>query len=110
MASMHGFSPAALEHYRKAVLDPARGARLEAAADALKKLGVEVGGRTYKRVPAGLPADYARAEWLRHSSLHAGFEQPLHEQVFSARLPELCFEHYERFAPLQQWLVDVLPE
>ena len=112
-AGMHGFSPAALERYRQAVVDPARGAKLEAVAEALnKQAGVELGGRTYKRVPAGLPADHSRADWLRHSSLYAASELalPAADKVFSDQLPGLCFEHYARFAPLQQWLVDLLPE
>jgi hypothetical protein len=28
----------------------------------------------------------------------------------SSRLPELCFEHYPRRAPLHPWLIDLLPE
>ena len=110
---MHSFSAAALERYRQAVVNPDRGARLEAVADALKKhAGVEVGGQTYRRVPAGLPADHARADWLRHSSLYAASELalPAADKVFSDQLPGLCFEHYARLAPLQQWLVDLLPE
>jgi hypothetical protein len=57
-----------------------------------------------------LPGGHPRAEWLGHSGLSAAFEQPVPEQTFSDRLPELCFEHAARFAPLQQWLVDLLPE
>jgi hypothetical protein len=111
-AGMHGFSEAALERYRQAVLDPAHGAGLEAAVHAVKaQPGVEVAAQTYKRVPNGLPADHPRAEWLRHSSLYAAFEQPLPaDQVFSDALSEVCFEQYERLKPLQQWLVDVFPQ
>ncbi|SRR6266566_1256098 len=57
-----------------------------------------------------LPGGHPRAEWLGHSGLSAAFEQPVPEQTFSDRLPELCFEHDARLAPLQQWLVDLLPE
>ena len=111
-AGMHRFSEAALERYRQAVLDPAHGPRLEAAVRAVQaQPAVEVGGQTYKRVPAGLPADHPRANLLRHTSLFAAFEQPLPEhQLFDAQLPGHCFEHFQRFAPLQQWLVDILPQ
>jgi uncharacterized protein (TIGR02453 family) len=110
-AGMHAFSPAVLERYRQAVVDPARGAGLEAAAEALRQYpGVELdGGRTYKRVPPGLPADHPRAEWLRHSSLFAACEQPVPDRLFSDQFPSLCFEQFERLAPLQRWLVDLLP-
>ena len=109
-AGMHSFSPVALECYRQAVMDPVTCARLEAVANTLKKhKGVEVGGQKYKRVPGGLPADHPRADWLRHDSLHAVFDQPA-DTVLSDQLPGLCFAHYECLAPLEQWLVDLLPD
>jgi hypothetical protein len=30
-------------------------------------------------------------------------------QLFSDQAVQLCFEHFRRLAPLQQWLVDLLP-
>ena len=55
-AGMHAFSAeGALERYRQAVLDPERGPLPKAAAEAV---GMDrIRGRTYKRVPHGLPAD-----------------------------------------------------
>ena len=35
-------------------------------------------------------------------------EIPLPAEAFSDQLPGLCFAHYRRVAPLQQWLVDLL--
>src|SRR5579859_753495 len=110
-AGMHAFPETALHRYRQAVLDPARGAQLEAAVHAVKadQLGVEIGGQTFKRVPAGLPADHARAEWLKHGALYAASEQPATtDLVCSSGFPSVCFEHFARLAPLQRWLVDVL--
>jgi uncharacterized protein (TIGR02453 family) len=110
-AGIHGFSDAALERYRQAVLDPELGARLEATVQAITtQAGVEVGAQTLKRVPAHLPAEHPRAAWLRYSGLYAAIDQPLRDEIFTDRLPGLCFEQYERLAPLQQWLVDVLAE
>ncbi len=110
-AGMHGFTDGALERYRQAVLDEERGAQLEQAARAVgARPGVEIGGQSYKRVPAGLPADHPRAEWLRYSGLVAGSEQPLPNEVFSNPLPGLCFEHYKRVASIQQWLNDLLAD
>jgi hypothetical protein len=70
---------------------------------------------TVRALPAGQPS----AEWLRcGGGLTAACEPPvpeqfserLPEQMMSSRLPELCFEHYPRRAPLHPWLIDLLPE
>jgi hypothetical protein len=88
-------------------LDETQGPGLNAAAEVIQ---TKVHGRTYKKVPAGLPAAHLRAYWLRHSGLFAEFEQPLPPQVFSAQLTQLCFEQSQRLRPLQQWLVELLPD
>ena len=106
-AGMHAFSDRALERYRQAVLDDAQAARLEHAVSAIG-VPVSLGGRTYKRVPQGLPADHPRADLLRHSGLFAETEQPVPAELFSDRLPEVCLEHYQRVAPIQRWLVELL--
>jgi uncharacterized protein (TIGR02453 family) len=108
-AGMHAFSAeGALDRYRQAVVDPDRGQQLKAAAHAV---GMDrIRGRTYKRVPHGLPADHARADWLRHSGLFAEIDQPLPPELYTPALPELCFEQFARLAPLEQWLVDLLRE
>ena len=108
-AGMHAFSAEGmLKRYRQAVLDPERGPRLEAAACAV---GMDrMRGRTYKRVPHGLPADHPRADWLRHGGLYAEIDQPLPRELYTPALPELCFEQFARLAPLQLWLVDLLRE
>src|SRR5436309_829613 len=94
-AGIHAFPDTALARYRQAVLDDAQAARLDAAARAI---GCEVGGQTYKRVPAGFPANHPRAAWLRHSGLFASVTRPVAEQVFSSRLANLCFDHFARLA------------
>jgi uncharacterized protein (TIGR02453 family) len=107
-AGMHAFSAdGVLERYRQAVLDPVRGDQLVAAAEAV---GLEhIGGRTYSRTPRGLPADHPRADWLRHSGLYveATF-QPVPPEVFTAAFPTFCRDQFQRYRPLQQWLVDLL--
>jgi uncharacterized protein (TIGR02453 family) len=106
-AGIHAFSDAALERYRAAVLDRELGGRLEHLA---RGLPGPVQGQTYKRVPVGFPADHPRAEWLRHGGLYAATEQGVSDVLFSSAFPEACVAQFERLAPLQQWLVDVLPE
>ena len=107
-AGMHAFAAdGVLERFRQAVLDPVRGDQLVAAADAV---GLErVHGRTYARPPRGLPADHPRADWLRHSGLYAERTiQPPPSELFMAACPSFCLDQFERFRPLQQWLVDLL--
>jgi uncharacterized protein (TIGR02453 family) len=105
-AGMHAFPEQALESYRRAVLDDSRGTALEAAAE---RCGTEIGGRTYKRVPAGLPAEHPRADWLRHSGLFAEVSlEPVPQDAFSEAFPEWCLAQYTRVAPLQRWLVELL--
>jgi hypothetical protein len=40
----------------------------------------------------------------------ADFDQPLPPQVFSAALTEMCLANFQRLQPLQQWLVEQLPD
>jgi hypothetical protein len=49
-----------------------------------------------------------RADWLRHGGLFASTEQPVPVELFSDQAVRLCFEQYQRLAPLQNWLVDAL--
>jgi uncharacterized protein (TIGR02453 family) len=106
-AGMHAFSAnGALERFRQAVLDDVAGQRLD---DAVRQTGHQaVGGRTYKRVPRGLPQQHPRANWLRHSGLFVQTQQPVPPDLFTPNLPQLCTDQFERFAPVQRWLVDLL--
>ena len=52
----------------------AKGAALAATVAKLRKAGYEVGTESYKKTPAGIPADHPRAALLRHGGLHAGWE------------------------------------
>ena len=76
----------------------------------LNSQGLEIGGQTHKRVPPCLPANHPRAEWLRHSGLFAATERPLPGDLFSSELAGVCVTQFQRVAPLQQWLVDLLVE
>jgi hypothetical protein len=106
---MHAFTAeGALDRFRQAVLDEGRGAALETAAQAV---GIErVRGRTYSRVPRGLPVDHPRADWLRHSGLFAEetFE-PTPHQLFTPAAVDFCLDQFRRFRPVLQWLVELLP-
>ena len=61
-----------------------------------------------KGIATGLPANHPRAEWLQYRGLFATSEQPLPAETFTEKLPKMCFDRFQRVAPLQQWLVDLL--
>jgi hypothetical protein len=103
---MHHFTEAGLARYRQSMMDSEDGARLLRALDAID---VDVAGQTFRRVPAGLPADHPRARWLLYSGLFAAIQQPIPPELFTEQLPRVCFDQFWRLAPLQQWLVDILP-
>jgi uncharacterized protein (TIGR02453 family) len=92
--------------FRRAVVDPKLGKELQAILAALAKRNVyEIGGRHYKRVPAGYDPGHPNAELLKHNGLYAGCELKIPEELFSARLVDFCFDRYEALAPLHRWLV-----
>lgn len=110
-AGMHSFSAdGVLERYREAVLDDARGQRLQ---DAAERVGQQhIRGRTYKRPLSSLaPKDHPRSDWLRHSGLSAETEfQPAPEPLFTPQAADWCFDQLRAFEPIQGWLVDLLCE
>src|SRR5262249_35835244 len=107
---MHHFEDPLLGRYRQAVVDPIRGEALGRAIEQVRAAGpYDLGGEHYKRVPAGLPADHARADLLRHAGLYAGVELlPLPPEVHGPALLDLCAEHWTRMRPLQDWLVELV--
>jgi uncharacterized protein (TIGR02453 family) len=105
-AGMHNFSEPALTAYRTALTDAQQARRLAQAIDTLGPHN-EVGGKTLKRTPQGFSGD---PELLKYTGLHASTSlEPVPAQTFSSALPEFCLAHYRRLAPLQQWLVTILP-
>jgi hypothetical protein len=95
-----------LEHYRSAVVHPEFGAELREIADDITALdGYSLGGRHYRRVPAGFPADHPNADLLLHRGLYAGTEGPIPEELYSDRLIDFCLERLSRMAGLHRWLV-----
>src|SRR5919202_2803313 len=80
-AGMHRFERPALERYREAVAAPSRGAALERAAGAVAEAGYELGGRDYKRIPAGYDVPPERTDLLLHGGLYAGLETAVPDEA-----------------------------
>jgi uncharacterized protein (TIGR02453 family) len=103
-AGMHGFEPEALARYRKAVMDPKRGPALEKIVASLRKDGYDVGTESYKKVPAGVPADHPRAALLRHGGLHAGWEGKHPAALKKPAFVGFVADHFAAVAPIHRWL------
>ncbi len=107
-AGMHGFDKDMLAAYRLAVADDDLGVELLEAVSAVESAGdYEIGGEHYKRVPRGYDADHPRAKWLKHNGLFATSGDLDRTPVTSPDLPDIIFAHFQKMAPIQQWLVKV---
>ena len=103
---MYMIADSVLGRYRKAVVDPKRGAEIGKIVAAIRAMpGYTVEGQHYKRVPAGFDTGHPNAELLKHKGLYAGHETKIPEEFFSARLVEYCFERFEPILPLHRWLM-----
>jgi uncharacterized protein (TIGR02453 family) len=106
-AGMHRFEGDMLTRYREAVADSRRGGELRRAVERLDD-AYTLGGRTYKRLPAGYDVDPGRADLLLHSGLYVGLDIALPPQTHTPSFPEFCAAHYRRMAPVQEWLVALM--
>jgi uncharacterized protein (TIGR02453 family) len=102
-SGMHHFDKAQLERYRQAVADRS-GAVLQRDVERLRAAGYELGGRRYKRQPAGFEAPAERAELLLHDGVYGWIQTPVPEETFDGRFPSFCANHYRRLAPLNEFL------
>lgn len=106
-AGMHRFERPVLERYREAVADPSRGGALERAVGVVAEAGYELGGRHYKRVPAGYDVPPERTDLLLHDGLYAGVETAIPPEAHARDFPAFCAGHYRKLAPLVDWLAEL---
>ncbi|MCP4415152.1 MAG: DUF2461 domain-containing protein [Chloroflexi bacterium] len=104
---MYGFPKPMLAAYRQAVADDKLGAELVEVVTAVQNAGYSISGEHYKRVPRGFAADHPRADWLRYAALHASSQNIPPNIVTSTQFMDVCFDHFEKMAPIQRWLVKV---
>ena len=104
---MHGFSRPMLTAYREAVVDEELGPALTDIVQTIRAAGFAVEGSHYKRVPRGYDATHLRADLLLHNALYTSTPQLSPDVVTSSELLDVCFNHFQQMAPLQQWLVQV---
>ena len=92
--------------YRKSVVHPKYGNELaEIVTKIQKKKGYQVGGKHYKRVPAGFDPSHPNADLLLHNGFHAGIESSIPEEFYSQKLINYCWKKFQPLLPLHSWLV-----
>ena len=97
-----------MDRFRRAVVDPEIGQDLAGIVSKIRKnSNISLGGRHYKRIPAGFPADHPNAELLLHNGLYAGLEGEIPEVFYSAELIDFCLKNVKPLVPLHRWLVDL---
>lgn len=105
-AGMHMFGPKQLDAYRKALVEPKKGAAGRKAYDKIAKLkGIDIGGAHYKKVPRGFDQEHANADLLLHNALYFGFTTKVPKEIYTAKAMDYCVTVYRQVWPLQQWLV-----
>jgi len=97
-----------MQTYRDSVVDPVYGAALK---DALKEVSKQdkysIGGKHYKRVPRGYDPEHENVELLLYNGIHVGYETSIPDSFYSADLVEYCFQAYQDFYPIHEWLVEM---
>jgi len=97
-----------LDRYRRAVVDPEYGEELSDIVKKISKLkDCTLGGKHYKRIPAGYDPSHPNAELLLHNGLHAGFKTNIQDDFYSSRFIDYCWEKFKLLAPLHKWLVEI---
>jgi uncharacterized protein (TIGR02453 family) len=103
-AGMYGMMPDALDRYRKALLDDARGREIAGIVAKLEKKGFELGAmETTKKVPRGVDPDHPRARLLKMKGLIVSFTPPPASLTKRALL-DLLVERARAAVPLVEWL------
>ncbi|MFD2093834.1 DUF2461 domain-containing protein [Blastococcus deserti] len=92
--------------YRRAVADGVHGPHLEAEVGRLSAAGWAIEGEKLSRVPAGFAPDAARAELLRHKSLHATRRWVPAEWLHDRRALDEVRAAWRDLRALNAWLAD----
>lgn len=99
----HGFAKEKLPVFRAKVDDK----KLAAAVNAIEKVGYEVAGMRYAKLPPSVKAGTSLGERLgRHDALYTHTEAPATLALDGPQLLETALGHFKRMAPLHRWLVD----
>jgi uncharacterized protein (TIGR02453 family) len=101
-AGIHQFDKGRLTRFRKAVDDEQSGKVLLRLLKQVTSKGYAVGGLHYKKVPHGYDPGHARADLLRHNSLHAALETKLPDEIHSKTFVKWCADHCKKMQPIHR--------
>jgi len=94
--------------YRNSVVHPKHGKDLAGIVAKIEnKKEYRIGGKHYKRIPAGFDASHPRAELLLFNGFHAGIETSIPEEFYSNRLVGYCWKKFQPLLPLHSWLLSM---
>lgn len=97
-----------LDKYRNSVVDPEYGEELSGIISKISRMkGYELGGKHYKRVPAGYDSSHPNAGLLLHNGLYLGQETDIPDELYSSSLIDYCWKRFHPLAPLHRWLVSM---
>ena len=97
-----------LQVYRESVMDPEYGDELnDLLQSVLGAVKATLGGKHYKRFPAGLDASHPNAELLLHNGIYLGQERSLPDALYNESILDYCFDEFEAMSPLHRWLVNM---
>lgn len=103
------FSDNIIKTYREALSDKTAGEQIAAAIKKVTKLGYQIGGKHFKRLPKGFDEDSPHAELLLHNGLYCYIESKEFDQLKPKTIIDFCFKHFKAMLPVHSWLTDIMP-
>jgi uncharacterized protein (TIGR02453 family) len=95
-----------LDTYRNSIVHAEYGKELAGIIAKIgKKKEYQIGGKHYKRVPAGFDPSHPLADFLLHTGLYVGDETPIPGEFYSRKLVNYCWQKFQPLLPLHAWLV-----
>jgi uncharacterized protein (TIGR02453 family) len=103
---LYMFPKSLFDTYRNSVVHPKHGKDLtDIVAKIQRKKGYQIGGKHYKRVPAGFDPAHPNADLLLHNGIHVGVESSIPEEFYTKKLVDYCWKKFQPLLPLHSWLV-----
>ena len=105
---MLGFPKDMLKRYQAYVSDPAHADALKAVLEGVAASGpYQIGGKTRKQPPRGLPAEGVSAEMLLYEGLSATLEWD-NAVARADGFVAFCLGHWRKGWPVGQWTLDTI--
>jgi uncharacterized protein (TIGR02453 family) len=106
---LYMFPKSLFDTYRNSVVHPRQGKDLaDIVAKIQRKKGYQIGGKHYKRVPAGFDPAHPNADLLLHNGIHVGVESSIPEEFYTKKLVDYCWKKFQPLLPLHSWLVAMI--